>query len=79
MQQEIHNPLVQLRHIRDFPWSMTKLGALLQESINKTTTSLVNFTKFQKDVVSEEGVNMYQGIKLLNYDVLKINMMILNH
>ena len=79
MQQEIHNSLVQLRHIRDFTWSMTKLSALLQESINKTTTCLTNFTKFEKDVVSEEGVNMYQGIKLLNYDVLKINTIILNH
>ena len=69
MQQEIHNPVVQLRHIRDFTWSMTKLGALLQDSIDKTTTRLTNFTKFQKDVVSEEGVNKLQGIKLLNYDV----------
>ena len=69
MQQEIHNPVVQLRHIRDLTWSMTKLGALLQESIDKTTTGLTNFKKFQKDVVCEEGVNRYQGIKLLNYDI----------
>ena len=48
---------------------MTKLGALLQESINKTTTHLTNFMKFQKDVVSEEVVSKYEGIKLLNYDV----------
>ena len=69
MQQEIHNPVVQLRHIRDLTWSMTKLGALLQESIDKTTTGLTNFKKFQKDVVFGEGVNRYQGIKLLNYDI----------
>ena len=69
MQKEIHDPVVQLRHIRDFTWSMAKLSALLQESIDKATTRLTNFTKFQKDVVSEEGVNKYQGIKLLNYDV----------
>ena len=69
MQQGIHNPVVQVRHIRDFTWSMAKLGALLQESIDKTTTCLTDSTKFQKDVVSEEGVNKYQGIKLLNYDV----------
>ena len=25
--------------------------------------------KFQEDVLSEEGVNKYQGIKLLNYDI----------
>ena len=48
---------------------MTKLGALLQDSIDKTTTCLTNFMKFQKDVVSEEGVSKYEGIKLLNYDV----------
>ena len=69
MQQEIHDPVVQLRHIQDFTWSITKLSALLQEGINKTTTRLTNFTKFQKDVVSEKGVKKYQGIKLLNYDV----------
>ena len=69
VQQEIHDPVVQLRHIQDFTWSMTKPGALLQESINKTTTHFTNFTKFQKDVVSEEEVNKYQGIKLLTYDV----------
>ena len=59
MQQEIQDPVVQLRHIQDFTWSMTKPGALLQESINKTTTHFTNFTKFQKDVVSEEEVNKY--------------------
>ena len=48
---------------------MTKLGALLQESINKTITLLTNFMKFQEDVLSEERVNKYQGIKLLNYDI----------
>lgn len=45
-----------------------KLRALLQESINKTTTRLTNFTKIQKDVICEEGVYTYQDIKLLNYD-----------
>ena len=64
MQQEIYDSVVQLRQIRDFTWSMTKLSALLQESIFKTTTCSTNFTKFQKDVVSEERVNKYQGIKL---------------
>ena len=48
MQQEIYDPVVQLRHIQDFPWSMTKLGALLQDSIDKITTRLTNFTKFQR-------------------------------
>ena len=69
MQQEIPDPVVQLRHIWDFTWWMTKLGALLQESIDKTITLLDNFMKFQKDVLSEEGVNKYQGIELLNYDI----------
>ena len=48
---------------------MTKLGASLRESIDKTITLLTNFMKFQEDVLSEEGVNKYQGIKLLNYDI----------
>ena len=55
MQQEIHDPVVQLRHIQDFTWSMTKLGALPQESVDKTTTHLTDFMKFQKYVVSKEG------------------------
>ena len=69
MQQEIHDPVVQLKHIRDFTWSMTKLSALLQESIEKTTTHLTNFMKFQKEVTFKEGAYIYQNIKLLNYDV----------
>ena len=69
IQQEIHDPVVQLRHIRNFTWSMTKHGALFQESIDKTTSHFTNFTKFQKDVLNEEGVNKYQVIKLLNFDV----------
>ena len=51
MQQETHDPVKQLKHIRDFTWSMTKLSALLEESIDQTTARLMNFTKFLKDVV----------------------------
>ena len=34
---------------------MTKLGVLPQESVDKTTTHLTDFMKFQKYVVSKEG------------------------
>ena len=69
MQQETHDPVKQLKHIRDFTWSMTKLSALLEESINQTTARLTNFTKFLKDVVEEDGTFIYQDVKLLNFDV----------
>ena len=69
MQQETHDPVKQLKHIRDFTWSMTKLSALLEESINQTTASLMNFTKFLKDVVEEDGTFTYQDVKLLNFNV----------
>ena len=69
MQQETHDPVKQLKHIRDFTWSMTKLSALLEESIDQTTARLTNFTKFLKDVVEEDGTFTYQDVKLLNFNV----------
>ena len=48
---------------------MTKLSALLEESIDQTTARLTNFTKFLKDVVEEDGTFTYQDVKLLNFNV----------
>ena len=39
MQQELHDPVLQLKHINEFRWSMLKL-ALLTESIDETTARL---------------------------------------
>ena len=68
MQQEIHDPVIQLKHIREFNWSMGKLQGLLNQSIDGNTIRLTNYTKFLKDVVHEDGEHKYQGIKLLNFD-----------
>ena len=69
MQQETHDRIKQLKHIRDFTWSMTKLSALSEETIDQTTARLTNFTKFLKDVVEEDGTFTYQDVKLLNFNV----------
>ena len=48
---------------------MTKLSALLEQSIDKATTRLTNFTRSLKDIVEEDGNYTYQDVKLLNFNV----------
>ena len=68
MQQELHDPVLQLKHINEFRWSVLNLNALLTESIDETTSRLTNYTKFLKEVKSEEGSNKYHEIELLHFD-----------
>jgi hypothetical protein len=68
MQQESHDPVLQVKHINEFGWTMLKLNALLTESIDKNTSRLTNYTKFLKEVKCVEGSYEYQEIKLLNFD-----------
>ena len=68
MQQEVHDPVLQIKHINEFCWCMLKLNALLAESINETTSRLTNYTKFLKEVKLEEGSNKYHEIELLHFD-----------
>ena len=59
MQQELHDPAVQVEHIIEFGWSMLKLNALHTESIDKNTSRLTNYTKFLKEVTCVEGFYKY--------------------
>jgi hypothetical protein len=68
MQQESHDPALQVKHINEFGWTMLKLNALLTESIDKNTSRLTNYTKFLKEVKCADGSYEYQEIKLLNFD-----------
>ena len=65
---DLHDPIAQLRHVRELRWSMTKLNALIDQSLDKTTTHLTNFTKFLSQVSSEDDIHKFQEIRLLNFD-----------
>ena len=45
MKKEIHDPVSQLKKIREFRWSMTKLHALIEGCLDENATRLTNFTK----------------------------------
>ena len=48
MQKEIHDHVSQLKKIKEFRWSMTKLHALIEGCLDENTTRLTNFTKLLK-------------------------------
>ena len=68
MQQDTHDPVLQVKHIKEFSWTMVKLNALLTKCIDKTATRLTNYTKFLNDVQHKEGSYKYKGVELLNFD-----------
>ena len=70
MQKEEHDPVLILRRLRNFNWTMAKLDILVKNSLEGSTQRLTNYTNFLQNVTEDdEGNNTtYQGIDLKQFD-----------
>ena len=69
LQKEEHDPVLILRRIQDFNWTMTKLKVLVDNAIVGNTNRLTNYTKLMQEITeNEEGRKIYQGIRLKKYN-----------
>ena len=65
MQKEEHNPVLILRRLGDFNWTMTKLGMLVKTSLQGSTQRLTNYTNFLQSVSeNDEGNTTHQSIEI---------------
>ena len=72
MQKEEHDPVTMLRRVQEFHWTMTKLQALVANSVAGTTNRLTNYTKFNEGVTEDaEGNMVYQHITLKEFHSTK--------
>ena len=71
-QKEIHGPVVAIRQIREFYWTMVKLQMLIDSSLEGDNGGhLTHLTKlFKENKQTDEG-NLYRDIKLLNFEIHK--------
>ena len=75
MQKEDHDPVLMLRRIQEFGWTMSKLQTLVLDSLDGSTRRLTNYTKFLGDLVrNEEGEVGYQSIQLKNFDASQVSL-----
>ena len=70
MQKEEHDPVLILRRLRDFNWTMVKLKLLVENSLQGFTVSpLTNYSNFLKNVCDDDSGNkLYQNIELKEFD-----------
>ena len=69
-QQEVHDPVNNIKRINEFSWTMTKLKILISNSLDKSSKQLTNFTKFLREIIlTDNGENKYQDVTLHNYQV----------
>ena len=68
-QKEKHDPVLAVRRIKEFNWTMAKLQLLVDSSLEDGNNDrLIHITKFFKEIDIE---SCYQGVKLLNLTVHK--------
>ena len=64
-QKEIHNPVVAIRQIREFYWTMAKLQMLIDSSLEGDNGGcLTHLTKLFKETKQTNEGHLYQDIKL---------------
>ena len=69
-QKEIHGPVVAIRQIREFYWTMVKLQMLIDSSLEGDNGGcLTHLTKLFKETKQTDEGHLYQDIKLLNIEI----------
>ena len=69
MQKEEHDPVLILRRLRDFNWTMAKLDILVKNSLQVSTQRLTNYTNFLQNICEDDECNKtYQGIERKQFD-----------
>ena len=71
-QKELHNPVVAIRRIRGFNWTMAKLQMLIDLSLEGDNSGrLTHLTKLFKETKQTNKGHLYQDIKLLKFEIHK--------
>lgn len=64
MQANLHDPVMVIRRIKKFTWSMAKLILIFEEAEDNDNI-MTNFKKFINSItVDEEGKHIHQNVKL---------------
>jgi hypothetical protein len=70
--QELHNPVKAVRRIREFSWTMVKLHALIDKSLNEPASRLTHYKRLLAELeTGENDETVYQGISLTGFNVAK--------
>ena len=68
--QELHNPVKAVRRIREFSWTMVKLHALIDKSLNEPASRLTHYKRLLAELeTGENDETVYQGISLTGFNV----------
>ena len=69
-QKEIHDPVVAIRRIREFYWTMAKLQMLIDSSLEGDNGGhLTHLTKLFKETKQTNEGHLCQDKKLLNFEI----------
>ena len=72
MQKDEHDPVFMLQRVQEFNWTMSKLQILVENSIDKTTRKLTNYTTLLAEITEDENRDaFYQEIKLKEFNSSK--------
>ena len=71
LQQELHGPVKAVPRIQEFSWTMVKLRALIDKSLNDPTSKLTHYKQFLSELeTNENDETFYQGIPLARFDIV---------
>ena len=69
-QQELHDPVKAVCRIREFSWTMVKLHALIDKSLNEPASRLTHYKRLLAELeTGENDETVYQGISLTGFNV----------
>ena len=68
LKEERYNPVIAIRRITEFTWTMGKLKCLTDESLVQDKSNMTHFTLLMSKIKVKEGKHHYQGIKLSKYN-----------
>ena len=69
MQNEVHDPVKNVRKIQEFTQLKEKLKCFVSESLSKTNSNLTYYKTFSSDItVDDDGRKVYQGITLDRFE-----------
>ena len=67
MQDDLHDPVKQVRRIQEFQNMMKKLEDVLRKSLNETSNIMTYYKRLVKKIIEDDD-HIYQGIKLTHFE-----------
>ena len=68
MQDDLHDPVKQVRRIQEFQNMMKKLEDVLRKSLNETSKIMTYYKRLVKEIKEEDDDHIYQRIKLTHFE-----------